>query len=89
MTVADPSPKFHEYVVETVVFADVLVKLQVKPEHDFLKLAVSGGGGAASLPVYRRRFGVPEPALFTIPAVALLTSAAATVAAVAVGFVSR
>ena len=51
VTVADPSPKLHEYVVEGVVFDDVLVKLHVKPEHDLVKLAVSGGGGATSLPV--------------------------------------
>jgi hypothetical protein len=51
VTIADPSPKFHEYVVAPVVFCDVLVKLQVRPEHDLVKLAASGAGGAGSLPV--------------------------------------
>jgi hypothetical protein len=52
--VADPSPKFHEYVVFAVVFVDVLVKLHVNPLHDLVKLAVSvGGGGGAPLPMNR------------------------------------
>jgi len=54
VAVADPSPKFHEYVVFAVVIVDVLVKVHVNPLHDLVKLAVSvGGGGGAPLPMNR------------------------------------
>jgi len=52
VAVADPSPKFHEYVVFAVVFVDVLVKVHVNPLHDLVKLAVrTGGGGGAPDPM--------------------------------------
>jgi len=51
----DPSPKFQSYVVEALVLVDVLVKVQVRPEHDLVKLAVrtggGGGGGGAPSPM--------------------------------------
>ena len=41
----DPSPKFQAYVVDALVLVEVLVKVQVKPEQDVVKLAVRTGGG--------------------------------------------
>ena len=50
--IADPSPKSHAYVVEGLVFVEVLVKLHVSREHDLVKLAVrTGGGGGLPLPM--------------------------------------
>jgi hypothetical protein len=51
VAVAEPSPKFQLYDVLELVFADVLVKVHFNPPQDLVKLAVSGGGGAASVPV--------------------------------------
>jgi hypothetical protein len=63
---AEPSPKFHAYVVDEVVPFDVFVNVQVSAVHDLVKDAesgVTGGGGGGEPPpmkvVYSRRLGVP------------------------------
>jgi hypothetical protein len=83
-----PSPKFHVY---EVALLDVLAsKVHLRLEQLLVNLATVGSGAVVPPELVKSsRFGDPLPPLFTTPVVALLASAAATVAGKAVGFPSR